>query len=107
MPTDRLIRRATCDGGAVLGKPVGLLEPGYRADFIVLALTDPSLLPTAGLKSHIVHSLAGTALRHVFCDGRQVVRDGLLVGVSQGDIAQRVNALRAKQAGMRAEDSAK
>lgn len=107
MPTDTLIRLATCDGGAVLGQPVGLLEPGYRADFIVLDLTDPSLLPTAGLKSHIVHSLSGTALRHVFCDGRQVVRDGLLVGVSQGDIAQRVNALRAKQAGMRAEESAK
>src|SRR6266851_1041869 len=102
LPTDALIRLETCDGGAVLDQPVGLIEPGYRADFVVLDLTDPSLLPTAALKSHIVRSLAGTAVRQVFCDGRQVVRDGQLVGVNQSDLARWVNGLRAKQADMRA-----
>jgi 5-methylthioadenosine/S-adenosylhomocysteine deaminase len=103
MPTDTLIRLATRDGGTVLGQPVGLIEPGHRADFVALDLSDPSLLPTAELKSHIVHSMAATAVRHVFCEGRQVVRDGQLIGVSQGDIAHQVNELRAKQVSNQAE----
>jgi len=100
-PTDSLIRLATCDGGAVLGQPVGAIQPGHRADFIVLDLTDPSLLPTENLKSHVVHSLSPTAIAHVFCGGRQVVRDGRLTGIDQHEIAHRVNALRAKHAGLR------
>jgi len=100
-PTDSLIRLATCDGGEVLGQSVGAIQPGYGADFIVLDLTDPSLLPTVNLKSHVVHSLSPTAIAHVFCGGRQVVRDGRLTGIDQHDIAHRVNALRAKHAGLR------
>lgn len=99
MSTDALIRLATSDGAAVLGLPAGSIEPGLRADFVVLDLTDLSLLPTACLASHVVHSMAATAVRHVFCEGRQVVRDGRLTGVDQADIGRRVNALRAGQAG--------
>lgn len=94
--TDALVRLATSDGGVVLDQRVGSIEPGLRADFAVLDLTDLSLLPTRSLKSHIVHSMDGSAVRHVFCDGRQVVRDRRLVGVDQGEIAARVNALRTK-----------
>jgi 5-methylthioadenosine/S-adenosylhomocysteine deaminase len=106
LPTDALIRLATCDGGAVLDQPVGLIDAGERADFIVLDLTDPSLLPTEHLKSHVVRSLSATAIRHVFCDGRQVVRDGLLIGVGQAQIAEWVNELRARQAAVRTGTSA-
>jgi 5-methylthioadenosine/S-adenosylhomocysteine deaminase len=94
MPTDDLIRLATSDGGTVLDQPVGSIGPGLRADFVVLDLNDLSLLPTRSLKSHVVHSMASSAVRHVFCDGRQVVCDRQLVGVDQAEIAARVNALR-------------
>lgn len=98
MSTDDLIWLATSDGAAVLDQAVGSIEPGLCADFVVLDLNDLSLLPTRCLKSHIVHSMASSAVRHVFCNGRQVVRDRQLVGVSQAEIAERVNALRAKTA---------
>jgi 5-methylthioadenosine/S-adenosylhomocysteine deaminase len=94
LPTDDLINLATVDGGVLLDQPVGSIEPGLRADFIVLDLNDPSLLPTSCLKSNVVHSMAGSAVRHVFCDGRQVVRDRQLVGVSHAEIAELVNRLR-------------
>lgn len=99
MSTGALIRLATSDGAAVLGQPTGSIEPGLRADFVVLDLTDLSLLPTTCLASHVVHSMAATAVRHVFCEGWQVVRDGQLTGADQDGIARRVNALRARQSG--------
>jgi 5-methylthioadenosine/S-adenosylhomocysteine deaminase len=97
MSTPALIRLATSDGAAVLDQPTGGIEAGLRADFVVLDTSDLSLLPTGRLASHVVHSMSATAVRHVFVEGRQAVGDGQLTGVDQGEIAARVNALRAGQ----------
>jgi 5-methylthioadenosine/S-adenosylhomocysteine deaminase len=90
---DQLIDLATSAGGRFLGLPIGQLKPGYKADFVVLDTDDLSLQPLDTLKSNIVHAISDQAIKHVFCGGQQVVRDGRLALVNQADLVRRIAAL--------------
>jgi 5-methylthioadenosine/S-adenosylhomocysteine deaminase len=90
---DELITLMTAGGADVLNCPVGRLEVGKQADFIVLDTLDFSLLPTASLKSNMVHAASDRAIRHVFCAGREVVRDGKLRLVEHAELAARISKL--------------
>lgn len=92
----QLINLLTEDGGRVLRQPIGRLEPGYRADFVVLNTLDFSLQPAGTLKSNIVHAISDRAISHVYVGGRQVVRDGKLVLVDQDELAKRVARVTAR-----------
>jgi len=84
----------TRNGGTVLGLPVGELRPGFCADFVVVDLTDPSLLPhhgpdPAALLHNVVHSMdARGAVTDVFVDGRAVVRARTLVHADERELAR-------------------
>ncbi len=93
----QLVDLLTESGGRVLRQPLGRIAPGYRADFVVLNILDFSLQPVETLKSNIVHAISDRAVTHVFCGGRQVVRDGKLALVEQGELAKRI-ARQTKQA---------
>ncbi|WP_172292607.1 8-oxoguanine deaminase [Pseudoruegeria sp. HB172150] len=71
---------ATRGGAEVLGRDdCGRIEPGYRAD---LALWDTSGVESAGSWDPAALLLAGpTKVRHLFVEGRQVVRDGDLTTI--------------------------
>ena len=76
------LRAATMGSATVLGlqRKIGSIEPGKRADLVVLRLP-ASMKPTAeNVVSHIVYSADPRDLRAVFVDGKLVVRDGQLVG---------------------------
>src|SRR5260370_850260 len=47
-------RLGTAGGGAVLGLPVGRLQPGQRADLVFADLDDPSLWPEQSLAKNVV-----------------------------------------------------
>jgi 5-methylthioadenosine/S-adenosylhomocysteine deaminase len=87
---DQLITLMTAGGAEVLNCPVGVLETGRQADFMVLDTLDFSLLPTISLKSNVVHAVSDRAIRHVYCAGRQVVRDGKLALVDHVELAARI-----------------
>lgn len=84
----------TRNGGEVLGLPVGELRPGFCADFVVVDLADPSLLPhhgpdPAALLHNVVHSMdARAAVTDVFVGGRPVVRDRALVHADEQELAR-------------------
>jgi 5-methylthioadenosine/S-adenosylhomocysteine deaminase len=88
---DQLVNLITVDGGKVLDLPVGSLEVGKKADFVVLDILDFSLQPVATLKSNIVHAISDRAIKHVYCDGRQVVKDGELTLVDERELLQRIS----------------
>jgi 5-methylthioadenosine/S-adenosylhomocysteine deaminase len=83
----------TAGGGAILGLPVGRLEPGFRADLCALDLDDPSLWPRQALHKNVVYSLSARAVTDVFVAGEPVVRARSLVRVPLSDIQARVDAL--------------
>ncbi len=67
-------------GGAAalhLAHEVGSLEPGKRADLIVIDTERVSLAPAQTVVSNLVYSNDPWAVRDVYVDGEQIVRDGV------------------------------
>jgi len=83
------LRVATRGGAAVLGRAdVGSVEPGMRAD---VALFPVDELATAGADADLVAALVFAPpprVRHLFVDGRPVVRDGRLANADEDEIAR-------------------
>jgi formimidoylglutamate deiminase len=80
----RLLGFATAGGMRALGLPGGTLAPGDPADFVAVALDDPSLAGASrdDLVPVVVFSAARTAVREVFVAGQPIVQGG-------GDVAGR------------------
>ena len=83
---------ATCGGADVLGRPdCGRLMPGKRAD---VAIWDVSGVHSAGSWDPAALLLAGpTAVRDLFVEGRQVVRDGHVTTIDLAAQVARQNEL--------------
>jgi 5-methylthioadenosine/S-adenosylhomocysteine deaminase len=95
MPVDRLLALATIEGARALGleRQVGSLEPGKRADVIAVGQEALHLLPWHRPAATLVYSAKGRDVRHVWVDGRHLVRDGRLVEWSVGDVRAEVEAV--------------
>jgi 5-methylthioadenosine/S-adenosylhomocysteine deaminase len=87
-----MLELATVDGGVVTGLPIGRIAPGYRADFLVLDLDHLSLLPRDRLAANLVYAMDPRAVRHVYVDGRAVVREGTLAHVDLAQVVDRIDA---------------
>lgn len=72
---------------------IGSLEPGKEADFIVINSAQPHLQPVHDPVSHIIYSARGSDVRHVFVQGRQVVKDGQLVCVDEERVLFEVKSI--------------
>ncbi|MET7713591.1 formimidoylglutamate deiminase [Streptomyces sp. NPDC005407] len=94
-----LLRAATADGHASLGRPdAGRLEPGALADFTTVTLNS---VRTAGPVPRLaaetaVFAATSADVRHTIVGGRQVVRDGVhaLIPDVAAALASSVAALR-------------
>ena len=78
MTTRDVIRYATTDGARVagLGHVTGSLEPGMRADVIVLRTDRPNIFPINDPIGAVVWGMDTSNIDWVFVDGRVVMRDG-------------------------------
>lgn len=92
MSAREALRLATRGGAEVLGRhDCGQIAPGKRAD---LALWDVSGINSSGSWDKAALLLAGPQrVRHLFVEGRQVVRDGLLTTIDLGATLARQDAL--------------
>ncbi|MFJ2094946.1 formimidoylglutamate deiminase [Streptomyces sp. NPDC087901] len=93
-----LLRAASADGHAALGRPdAGVLEPGAPADLVTVALDS---VRTAGPVPRLaaeaaVFAASAADVRHTVVAGRHIVRDGhhALVGDVPGALAKAIAAL--------------
>ena len=106
LPAEDAVAMATIEGARAvfLDHLTGSLEPGKRADLIVLDMSRTHSLPhfqTTGLNvySRIVYASHREDVRDVFVNGKQIVRDRALLTVDESqileqtrDMAQRINA---------------
>jgi 5-methylthioadenosine/S-adenosylhomocysteine deaminase len=72
---------ATVDGARALGlgERTGSLEPGKRADLIVVNTRRPHLVPMHHPASQLVYAARGSDVETVVIDGRVVVQDGRIL----------------------------
>jgi len=101
-PAKSILRMATNNGARALGIDAGMLKAGKKADIIVLDLTKnmmftPLLKEVNArkemLESHLVFGCNGTAVQHVFVNGRLVVKDFQMVGVDEEQVRKDMDAL--------------
>jgi 5-methylthioadenosine/S-adenosylhomocysteine deaminase len=89
LPAQQLLDLATVEGARMLGRAndLGSLEVGKRADFLLVRLDHPTLVParSEAIVSHLAYSASEEAIDSVYVDGRPVVRHRTLV---QGDWAK-------------------
>jgi 5-methylthioadenosine/S-adenosylhomocysteine deaminase len=71
-----ILEMATRNGAYAIGKlkTLGSLEPGKKADLVVVSLKHPSLHPISNPLSLLVYAATGSNVRDVMVDGRFVVR---------------------------------
>lgn len=87
---------AAAHGAQALGLPGGVLAVGQPADFVTVALDEPTLAGAspATLLADLVFSADARAVRRVVVGGREVVRDGR--HPQRAAIVQAYRALRAR-----------
>ena len=82
---------ATMGGARVLGaeRAIGSLEPGKKADVIVLDLHQPHLTPLYHPVSHLVYAARGSDVIHSVISGRVVMRNRQLQTLDEAMILAR------------------
>jgi cytosine/adenosine deaminase-related metal-dependent hydrolase len=99
--TSSVFDAATIGGARALGRDdIGRLECGAKADLVMVDLGCPQMQPVRDPLRALVFSAADRAVRHVFVDGVQVVKDGEPVGL---DPRNAFKVLQAEQERMLAE----
>lgn len=74
----RVVEMATIEGARAIGMDdvIGSIEPGKRADLVLLDLTDPRMTPAVDLSAALVFLQPAVTVRTVLVDGRVVVDEG-------------------------------
>jgi len=88
LPARQAIEMATIGGARALGmeKEIGSLEPGKRADMIVVRLDRPNAVPLYDVYSQMVYASKASDVRDVMVNGRQVVRDGQVTTLDRAQV---------------------
>src|SRR6266508_1607005 len=75
--TRHAFEAATVGGAKILRRPdLGRLAPGAKADFSLGDLSHPYMQPAHEPVRSLIYSASERAIRHVYVDGAQVVKDG-------------------------------
>jgi 5-methylthioadenosine/S-adenosylhomocysteine deaminase len=79
------LEMATIEGARALHmeKQIGSLEPGKKADFVVLNLDVPNAVPMYDVYSQIVYALKASEVQTVVVGGKILLKDGKLLTVDQ------------------------
>jgi 5-methylthioadenosine/S-adenosylhomocysteine deaminase len=92
-----VLNLATEGGARLLGlEQVGLLEPGYKADLILLGTDCPHLQPMYHPVSHLVYAATGGDVDTVWIDGRMVMEGRKLLTMDVEEIYENVERIRKK-----------
>ncbi|MBI5606025.1 MAG: amidohydrolase [Deltaproteobacteria bacterium] len=94
MDARTVLRMATIEGAKVLqmDRVIGSLEPGKKADLIILDLKQPHLTPLYNLYSQLVYAAKGSDVTQVFINGKQVLKDRQLTTLSLRTIFEKAHS---------------
>ena len=89
-PPGKALRMVTIDAANVLGLGhlVGSLEPGKRADIILVDFNRPHLLPGELIPRLLAFYANGNDVESVIVDGKIVMQDRRVVSVDEKEVVQ-------------------
>ncbi len=95
MSAQTVTRMATCEGAKVLGMDtiVGVLEPGMKADIIIIDLNKPHLTPLYNEYSTLVYAANGSDVITSIINGRIVMENRQLLTISEREVMDHVNEI--------------
>ena len=95
MSARTVLRMATCEGSRVLGMgdETGSLQPGKKADILIIGLDEPHLTPLYNEYSQLVYAVNGADVDTVLINGRVVMRDRKLLTIDEGEAMRRVSEI--------------
>ena len=86
-----VLRMATIEGAKALGMEdmTGSLEPGKKADIIIVDVDKPHLTPMYNPYSHVVYAARGNDVSHSIINGRLIMEDRKLLTLDIEEIMAR------------------
>ena len=86
-----VVEMATIDGARALhmGKEIGSLEPGKKADLILISLNEPNAVPMYDMYAQIAYSLKGSDVQTVVIGGKVVMRDRRLLTIDEPKVLEK------------------
>lgn len=88
LPARQALSMATMGGARALAlqDKIGSLEPGKRADIILVDLERPHLTPLYDVYSHLVYAVHSGDVRTVIIHGRPIMRDRALLTIDEREV---------------------
>jgi 5-methylthioadenosine/S-adenosylhomocysteine deaminase len=89
LPARDVVWMATREGARALGQEseIGSIEPGKRADLVLIDRAAPHLTPAPDPWSAIVYAARGSDVRTVVVDGQILVHDFALTRMEAAEVA--------------------
>jgi 5-methylthioadenosine/S-adenosylhomocysteine deaminase len=93
-----VVEMATIDGAKALHmeKEIGSLEPGKKADVILIGLNAPHAVPMYDVYAQLAYALKGNDVETVVIGGRTVMRDRKLLTVKEDEAVAKANEFKKK-----------
>ncbi|MGE0630221.1 MAG: amidohydrolase family protein [Hyphomicrobiaceae bacterium] len=89
------LRHATLGSArtALLDDRLGAVKPGYKADLVLLDMTDTAYLPYNSAARQLVYTETGRSIDNVIIDGRVVIRDRVVQTIDEAALRAEVEDL--------------
>jgi 5-methylthioadenosine/S-adenosylhomocysteine deaminase len=88
LPAPEVVAMATREGARTLGmeREIGSLEPGKRADVIVVSMSSARQTPIYDPMSHLVYATRGDDVRTTIVNGRVLMREKTIVSLDEAAV---------------------
>jgi len=95
IPAQKALDMATIDAARCVGaeKDLGSLEPGKKADLVILDCSIPSMVPTTAENAvaNLVYASPSHAVRDTIVEGKFVLRDRKFVNLDEGALLRKAS----------------
>lgn len=100
LPAPLALRLGTTNGARALGlqEEIGTIEPGRRADLIMLDIEEPHWIPNYDPVSNLVYAARSADVSTVIIDGRLVMKDREILAFNEAEALAKGRALQGKYA---------
>jgi cytosine/adenosine deaminase-related metal-dependent hydrolase len=90
LPPGKMLEAVTIDAARAVGMDdqIGSLEVGKRADFIMVDLWRPHMVPTIMPLWRLVHEASGQDVTDVFVDGKPIIEAGRCVTTDEDEVLE-------------------